>query len=153
MSATHTRKIKTCYLIITSDKGLAGALNSGVIRKAEQDMRTRSLSKEDIVILAIGRRGGEYFEARGYNVKVKIQNLGDDVSEKEISQITESIKTFKLAAAKPDEAIADERINDCLIVYQNFISTFEQQPSVRQLVPITKEMIAEMIAGITPCAR
>jgi F-type H+-transporting ATPase subunit gamma len=129
-----------CFIVVTSDKGLAGALNSGVIRKVEREITERGYNKSHLMIIAIGRRGGDYFASRGYNVISKLENLSDDISEREINAITENIVAMR---TKGD-------IVQAHIVYQNFISTFEQQPTVRQLVPITQEMIGEMIAGIRP---
>ena len=131
---------KTCFFVITSDKGLAGSLNSGVIRRVEREIGERGLSKEGVVIIAIGRRGADYFANRGYEVVERMENVSDDVSEEQVRSLTEKIIHLHSTGT----------IGSCFVVYQNFLSTFEQQPSVRQLVPITKEMIAEMIVGIRP---
>ncbi|MDR3571795.1 MAG: ATP synthase F1 subunit gamma [Candidatus Pacebacteria bacterium] len=139
-SLLQERPGKTCFLMITSDKGLAGSLNSGIIRRVEREISQRGLDKSNVVILAIGRRGGDFFANRGFDVREKYENLSDGISEADIRKVTEKI--LELHSAK--------EIGTCHVVYQNFISTFEQQPSVRQLIPITKNMIAEMIAGIRP---
>jgi F-type H+-transporting ATPase subunit gamma len=131
---------KVCFLVITSDKGLAGSLNSGVIRRIERELSERGLSKDNAVIMAIGRRGGDYFSNRGYEVAEKLENVSDEVSEQQIRELTEKIIHLHSTGT----------IGTCFIVYQNFISTFEQQPTVRQLIPITQGMITEMIAGIRP---
>jgi F-type H+-transporting ATPase subunit gamma len=131
---------KICFVVITSDKGLAGSLNSGIIRKVEREISERNLDRSGVVIIALGRRGGDYFLTRGYDVRLKLENVSDGISEPEMKSVTEKIL----------ELHASSEIGSCFVVYQNFISTFEQQPSVRQLVPITQEMIAEMIAGIRP---
>ena len=60
-SLMQEREGKTALIVITSDKGLAGSLNSGVVRKAE---REAGISKDKTVVFAIGRRGGEYFSAK-----------------------------------------------------------------------------------------
>jgi F-type H+-transporting ATPase subunit gamma len=133
----QSRTGKTAVIVITSDKGLAGALNSGVIRRLEQEMKTRGLAKEDTEIFALGRRGGEYFKSRGYIVSVDRTNIGDNVSEQEISELT------KIIILRSDIAAV-------LVGYQNFISTFEQQPTVRQIVPIQPDMMREIVAGIRP---
>ena len=133
---------RVCYVVITSDKGLAGSLNSGVIRRVEREIALQpSLSNKDkVAIIAIGRRGADYFANRGYEVLERMENVSDGVSEGQIESLTEKIIHLRSTGT----------IGTCFVVYQNFISTFEQQPSVRQLVPITQGMIAEMIAGIRP---
>ena len=131
---------KTCFVVITSDKGLAGSLNSAVIRRVEDEIRSRALPKNDIVIIAVGRRGGDYFTSRGYDVRVKHENVGDGVSESDIRMVTDNILAWHAAG----------EIGACVIAYQNFLSTFEQEAGVRQIVPITQEMITDMVKHIRP---
>ena len=131
---------KTCFVVITSDKGLAGSLNSAVIRRVEDEIRSRALPKNDVVIIAVGRRGGDYFTSRGYEVRVKHENVGDGVSESDIRMVTDKILEWHAAG----------EIGACSIAYQNFLSTFEQEAGVRQIVPITQEMITEMVKHIRP---
>ncbi len=137
---TKRQQGKTCIVLVTSDKGLAGSLNSGVIRAAEQEISKRGLDKNSVVMIAVGRRGGDYFSNRGYDVGVKHTNLSDSVSEEETRMVTDKILEWH----------ASLEIGACFIAFQNFISTFEQEPVFRQIVPITPEVIAEMVAGIRP---
>ena len=129
--------MKTALIVITSDKGLAGALNSGVVRKVESELRERNLSKENVVVYAFGRRGGEYFTSRGYTVESTHTNVSDGISESEMRDMTGAI-------------LGREDIASVLVAYQNFISTFEQHPAVRQIVPIRPEMMRKIIANIRP---
>ena len=131
---------KTCFVVITSDKGLAGSLNSAVIRRVEDEIRSRALPKNDIVIIAVGRRGGDYFISRGYDVRVKHENVGDGVSESDIRMVTDNILAWHAAGEK----------GACVIAYQNFLSTFEQEAGERQIVPVTQEMITDMVKHIRP---
>ncbi|MDO8575752.1 MAG: ATP synthase F1 subunit gamma [bacterium] len=133
----QTRIGKVCFIVVTSDKGLAGALNSGVIRKVESEMNKMNLSKDLVTIIAFGRRGGEYFASRGYNVESTHTNVSDSVSESEIADITASI-------------IVGADFTDLYVAYQNFISTFEQHPTVRQIVPIRPDTMQEIVKGIRP---
>src|SRR3989338_6120055 len=80
----QTRIGKACYLVVTSDKGLAGSLNSGVIRKVESEWTKMNLPKELIALIALGRRGGDYFSNRGYDVRAKHENMSDGVSEEQL---------------------------------------------------------------------
>ncbi len=131
---------KTCCIVITSDKGLAGSLNSGVIRGVEQEIARLHLAKDMVVIIAIGRRGGDYFASRGYEVLVKLENMTDGVSESDIRSVTNKVV----------ELHAQQSIGGCVVGYTNFISTFEQAPTVRQIVPITPEVMGAIVAGIRP---
>lgn len=128
------------FIIITSDKGLAGSLNSGVIRRAEREIARLNIAKENITIIAIGRRGGDYFASRGYTVALKRENVSDDVTEGDIRAVTDSLLEWH----------KDGKLTACVVVYTNFISTFEQEAISRQIIPITPVVISEMVAGIRP---
>ena len=131
---------KTCFIVVTSDKGLAGSLNSAVIRRTEAEVVRSNLAKKDIMMIAIGRRGGDHFTSRGYDVRESIQNVSDDVSESEMRAITDKLLEWH----------ASGEIGSVVMAYTNFISTFEQEATSRQIVPITPASIAEIIAGIRP---
>jgi F-type H+-transporting ATPase subunit gamma len=131
---------KTCFVIITSDKGLAGSLNSAVIRKAEAEILRLNLNKGNVVIIGVGRRGAEYFATRGYDVKLKFENVADGVSEEETRMITDKVLNWH----------EDGEISTCIVAYTNFVSTFEQESVIRQIVPITPEMFSLMVKNIRP---
>ncbi len=131
---------KTCFILVTSDKGLAGSLNSGVIRKLEQELIDRNLEQKDVVMIGIGRRGADFFANRGYEVRAKIENVAESISEQDIREVTNRVIEWH----------ASGEISQCVVVYQNFISTFEQHPSVRQLVPVTTASMRDMVKGIRP---
>ena len=133
---TQKRTGMTAVVIVTSDKGLAGSLNSGVIRAVERELQTRNLKKEEVHVYAYGRRGGEYFRTRGYETTITT-NVRDDIPENDVLTLTKDI-------------LANSEYTSVLVAYQNFISTFEQKPTVRQIVPITAQTIAEMVKGIRP---
>jgi len=128
---------KTAFVVITSDKGLAGSLNSGVIRKAESEIKSLGLEKKDVVVFAFGRRGGEYFASRGFDIGLHKSNVSDAVTEAQLGDITKEILTR-------------EDITRVHIAYQNFISSFEQSPSVRQIVPVRPHTMREIVMGIRP---
>lgn len=131
----HEREGRTAVIVITSDKGLAGSLNSGVIRKA--DALIKGFDKSEVVVYAFGRKGGDYFAGRGYTMGISKTNVSDDISEAELSEITNDI-------------IRREDITKVLVVYQNFISSFEQEPTVHEIVPVKPEAMKKIVEGIRP---
>lgn len=131
---------KTCVVIITSDKGLAGSLNSGVVREIERELERRNLKIGDTIMLGVGRRGADYFTSRGWDVRMKKENLSDGVGERDVLEITQQVLDLHTGG----------EISSCIVVYQNFLSTFEQKPAVRQIIPILPEVINEMVRGIRP---
>ena len=74
-SFMNEREIKRAlYVVITSDKGLAGALNSGVLKATLADIRLLGLAVADVHIVAIGRKANEFFSKRGFAVDDYFQN-------------------------------------------------------------------------------
>jgi F-type H+-transporting ATPase subunit gamma len=126
---------KHAVIVITSDKGLAGSLNSGVIKKA--DALARELGKSGVVIYAFGRKGGDYFASRGFEMGLNKTNVSDDITENELSGITSSL-------------IVRSDITKVSVVYQNFVSSFEQLPTVHEIVPVRAEAMKKIVEGIRP---
>ncbi len=139
-SGVTISRYKTAFIVVTSDKGLAGSLNSAVIRKVENEIAARGLSKEDIVMACIGRRGGDHFHNRGFDVRLRELNKRDDVSEADMREVTNLILSWHESG----------EIGTAIIAYQNFVSTFEQEPMIRQIVPITADSMRETVKGIRP---
>jgi F-type H+-transporting ATPase subunit gamma len=134
------RKGKTAFVVVTSDKGLAGSLNSAVIRAVEKEIATRTLDKKDVVMIGIGRRGADFFANRGYEMRAKHENVSDAVREEDMRTVTDNILKWH----------ADGEIGTAVIVYTNFLSTFEQEAVVRQIVPIVPKTLADLVAHIRP---
>ncbi|MBI5003471.1 ATP synthase F1 subunit gamma [Candidatus Kaiserbacteria bacterium] len=131
---------KTCFVVVTSDKGLAGSLNSSVIRRAEHEISARDLAPDQVIVIAIGRRGAEHFANRGHDVRIRKENVSDDLSESDLRAITDELLSWYAA----------KEIGSCVVVYTNFISTFEQEALARQIIPITPLAVRETVAGIRP---
>jgi F-type H+-transporting ATPase subunit gamma len=136
--------------VITSDKGLAGGLNSGVIKAALRAAHATDLSPEassdssrsidSVTIFAYGKKGEEFFSRRGYKIAAAFENKTDDVPLSVMEELSAELSKGFLAG-EYDEVIA---------VYTNFRSTFEQIPTVRKLLPLTVESISELVQDIQP---
>ncbi|MBL7045575.1 MAG: ATP synthase F1 subunit gamma [Parcubacteria group bacterium] len=131
---------KVCFLVVTSDKGLAGALNSALLREAEKRVIESGLSKDAISIISIGKKGYEYFSNRGYEVLKNYENFGDDVAIESIEEVTKQIV----------ELYKSEKIDQCIVLYTHFKSTFEQDALSRVLLPLSLEEINRVVKWITP---
>ncbi len=131
---------KVLVVVITSDKGLAGSLNSGITKRAVAALAERGVSRESTGIIAIGRKGEEFFSRRGYILEERIATMKDESSLVDFGQVVALI-TDLFTRGEYDE---------CLLVYTNFRSTFEQEPVVRTLLPLSLDGVKEMIKGITP---
>src|SRR5580704_15600390 len=136
---TEARAVKkTALVVITSDKGLAGALNSGVTKAAMRAIEGRP--QDSVTIFAYGRKGEDYFTNRNFKIAKAIENKRDDVPLSVMEELSQELSDGFLAG-NYDEVIA---------VYSNFRSTFEQIPTVRKLLPLSVESIGALVNDIRP---
>lgn len=129
---------KTALAIITSDKGLAGALNSSVIKAAERALAGRN--KESVFVYAIGRKGEEYFRRRDYVIIRAEENKSDDVS----------LALMEEFANMLSDGFRNNEFDEVVCVYSNFRSTFEQVATARVLLPLTLDALADLVRDIRP---
>ncbi len=133
------RPVKTTALVVmTSDKGLAGALNSSVIKAAALAVEGKPV--DSVRVYAYGRKGEEYFARRGYTIAKAFENKRDDVPLSVMAELSKELSS-QFAEGVVDEVVA---------VYSNFKSTFEQMPTTRHLLPLSVEGIASLVADIQP---
>ncbi len=125
---------KKLIVIVTSDKGLAGAVNSSVLKKADEVLARNS----DVSVVPIGRKAVEYKNRLGIESFGEYVNVSDSVSIEDISEIANTII----------EKFKDGSHGSVEVIYQNFLSTFEQVPTARKVLPIDAEELHLMYQGI-----
>jgi len=81
---------KTGYVVITSDRGLAGAFNSNVIRRVTQTIQSRHQSNDEFAVITIGRVARDFFVKRGMNVAQEIVGVSDQPNFSDIKDLTSS---------------------------------------------------------------
>ncbi len=135
---------KALYIVITSDKGLAGALNSGVLRAAAADIGRLSLPIENVQIIAVGRKTQDYFSSRGYKVIKYYPNNAALTSVQMREIVDQAALRFVLNGA------AIEGVDVVKVAYQNFVSTFEQRPTLRTIFPLSLAELEKVVEDIVP---
>ncbi|WP_423408475.1 F0F1 ATP synthase subunit gamma [Heyndrickxia sp. MSNUG] len=118
---------KTGYLVITSDRGLAGAYNSNVIRQVYQTIQSRHKSNDEFAIIAIGRVGRDFFQKRGMNVVLDIVGIADQPSFAEIQDIASSTVGM----------FSDGTFDELYLYYSHYISAISQEVNEKKLLPLT----------------
>lgn len=127
-----------CFIVITSDKGLAGNLNSAVLKNV--DLALESSDKESTRIVAFGRKALEHYTRRGYTIEKSYTNISDDVTLDDVRDLIEHVTTQFNTGTYGSVSVA----------YQNFVSTFEQNALVRQVLPLDPEILEIMVRDIVP---
>ena len=137
---TAVRVVRRAALVVlTSDKGLAGAVNSGVIKAAAEAV-AEGLPQGEVTIYAFGKKGEEYFAHRGYRIAETFENTADAVPLEVVDKL----------AAQLTEAFAAGMYDEVLVAYSRFQSTFEQMPTVNRLLPLSIESVSQLVKDIVP---
>lgn len=129
---------KRLLVIVTSDKGLAGSVNSAVLKQVEETIATADVSEYEAV--CIGRKAVEFCGRNGIKVIHEYTNISDGVVVSDLDSITTEVL----------EGFAGGTYNHVHVIYQNFLSTFEQEPTRRQLLPLDPAEIHYTMTGIKP---
>ncbi|MCD9186366.1 MAG: ATP synthase F1 subunit gamma [Pyrinomonadaceae bacterium] len=124
------------YLIVhvSADKGLCGGFNTN-INKVAQNFIIENQSKE-IEMIAVGRKGRDFFKRRGANITEEYVGLTNSGSANfaDASEIAKNlIKTFT----------ENENIDKVFLVYTEFKTVLSQKPIIEQLLPIPRTVTEE----------
>ena len=121
-------------ILLTSDRGLCGALNTNIIRRATQvileageQTKPDSAERRDIELITVGRKGQDFMARRGHSLLGTFTQLGDQPSYMDVVGVARVVMDSYL------QGVMDE----CWIVYPEFVNTLVQRPTVVKLLPIT----------------
>ena len=118
---------KTCFLIISSDKGLAGAYNNGLFKYFENKIKENGLKNTDFMVSTIGKRAYTYVKKMGYeNHQTEPTYVRDDVMFVDIVNLANQIIKQYL----------NREIDRLVIIYNHFINSLSQEIEERVLLPI-----------------
>jgi F-type H+-transporting ATPase subunit gamma len=118
-------------IVVTSDKGLCGGLNTNLLRLAVNEMKTWEGEGKGLLVCPIGNKGFGFMNRIGAKVKSHMVGLGDT------PHVEKLIGTVK---AMLDAYVAGE-IDAIYLSYNHFINTMRQEPRVEQLLPLTGEKL------------
>ena len=118
---------KTGYVVVTSDRGLAGPYNSSVLRHLHNTIKERHQSEDEYTVIAIGRMGYEFCKTRKIPVSRSVLGLPDQPD----------FATIKELAAETVQMYSDEVIDELVLFYNHFVSAITQEITETKLLPIS----------------
>lgn len=120
----NREKSKHTYVIITSDRGLAGSFNTNVLKKAQKEIDL--IGKEDVDLICIGKKARDHFKARNYNIISEHLEFWNELNfDHAVGYGKEIIEQF--VSGKTDHI---------QVVYNEFVSVATQQVISEQLLPL-----------------
>ena len=138
-SLLEERKVRrTILVVITSDRGLAGAFNANVIRMAERWLREHRSEPSSVV--SVGKKAALYFASHNIKPLRSFSDYGDYVSRRE----TEPLANFLI------QGFLTREWDRTIVFYTNFRTTLRQEARMIEVLPIHVKKIEETIRAITP---
>jgi F-type H+-transporting ATPase subunit gamma len=125
---------RVAYIVLSSDRGLAGAYNSAVIRAAQRELDAGLLDGQEYELVTIGRKALGYFRFRNYRVAHSYEGISDKPTYEDARQIAEQVT----------EMFVSGQVDRVILAYTEFRSLASQRVVVRRFLPLERtESIAE----------
>ncbi len=125
----HDEVKKVGYIIVSTDRGLCGALNVNTFRAAMEAIQHDRDAGREVSVCLIGTKGISFFRRLGLDIMSSTSQLGDS------PKLTDLIGTVKVML----DAYADGQLDQLKLVHAQFVNTMSQKPTVKQLLPIEAE--------------
>ena len=122
------------YIVISTDRGLCGGLNSNEFKKVSLDIKAWKEKGVSADFAVMGSKAGTFFNRFGGTVLAKKSGLGDAPS------ITDVIGPVKVML----EAFNEGKLDRLYVVYNKFVNTMKQEPTIDQLLPLPKDESKEL---------
>ena len=119
------------FIIVTSDKGLCGGLNTNLLRAVTTKLREAQAAGTAIESVAIGSKGLGFLNRIGARVVAHVTHLGDTPH---LDKLIGPVKTLL-------DAYAEGKLSAVYLCYTKFINTIKQEPIVEPLLPLAAESL------------
>jgi F-type H+-transporting ATPase subunit gamma len=120
------------FIVVTTDKGLCGGLNTNVLRALTGKLRELEAAGQRTEAVAIGNKGLGFLNRIGAKVVSQATQLGD---QPHLDKLIGPVKVLL-------DAYAEGKLSAVYLCYTRFINTMKQEPVVQQLLPLSAESMA-----------
>ena len=124
------------FIVVSTDKGLCGGLNTNVLRAVTNKMKDAQTAGLAIQAVAIGNKGFGFLNRIGANVVSHVIQLGD------APQLDKLIGPVKVML----DAFVAGKLDAVHVCYTRFINTMKQEPVIEQLLPLSADRLAQTAA-------
>ncbi|GAB4263328.1 MAG: F0F1 ATP synthase subunit gamma [Methylomicrobium sp.] len=124
-------------IVISSDRGLCGGLNSNLFRKTVAQLRQWEKDNIEVDVCTIGSKAAGFFSNLKTNLVGQVTKLGD------APHLNDIIGIIKIML----DAYAEGRIDELHVVNNEFVNTMTQRPGIQKLLPVIAEDIQEELKG------
>ena len=121
----------TGFIVVTTDKGLCGGLNTNVLRAVTTKLKDLQAAGHDTQAVAIGNKGLGFMNRVGVKVVAHVTQLGD---KPHLDKLIGPVKVLL-------DAYAQGKVKTVYLCYTKFINTMRQESVVEQLLPLTSDRL------------
>jgi F-type H+-transporting ATPase subunit gamma len=125
-----------CVVVVTADRGLCGAFNSNIIKKAAEQIAELSKTSK-VVVYTIGKIGYDFFRKRNYDM------LGHHIQFFNYLDLHDAENILKDLL----DAYNQEKVDKIHVVFNEFKSAIQQTMKVEQFLPLTLEATEEVVSA------
>jgi F-type H+-transporting ATPase subunit gamma len=132
-------------LVVSSDRGLCGAYNSSIFRRAEELFSLLRKEGKTPVLYTVGRKASTHYSFRNWDLAESWTGFSDAPQYKNAAEIAETLVAAFLAGAGDEEQESDsaEAVDELHIVYTEFKSMMSQSAEARRMAPMEIEYVGE----------
>ncbi|MEJ2174917.1 MAG: F0F1 ATP synthase subunit gamma [bacterium] len=118
-------------IVVTTDKGLCGALNTNLLRAVLAQYKDWQAEGEEIEVSCIGNKGLGFMQRLGANIVSQVVQIGDQPN---IERLIGAVKVML-------DGYQEDRFDRLMLAYNRFVNTMKQEPVIEQLIPLTGDRL------------
>jgi F-type H+-transporting ATPase subunit gamma len=133
-------------LVVSSDRGLCGAYNSGIFRRSEQLFAQLRDEGKEPVLYTVGRKAQNYYTFRNWDIAASWSGFSEQPQYENAAEIADTLVDAFMKGAGDDEDLqADDvaGVDELHIVYSEFKSMMSQNPAAHRMAPLVVEYVEE----------
>ncbi len=131
-------------LVVSSDRGLCGAYNSGAFRKAEELFSRLREDGKTPVLYTVGRKAQGYFNFRNWDISESWTGFSERPSYEDAAEVAETLVSAFMAGAGDGESSDEESgVDELHIVYTEFKSMMSQSVGAHRMAPMVVEYVED----------
>ncbi|ORB76268.1 F0F1 ATP synthase subunit gamma [Mycobacterium scrofulaceum] len=130
-------------LVVSSDRGLCGAYNSSIFRRAEELFSLLREEGKTPVVYTVGRKALNYFKFRNWDVTESWTGFSEQPSYENAAEIASTLVETFMKGAGDDESQEDQGVDELHIVYSEFKSMMSQAAAAHRIAPLVVEYVEE----------
>ncbi|OBI23990.1 F0F1 ATP synthase subunit gamma [Mycobacterium sp. E1386] len=130
-------------LVVSSDRGLCGAYNSSIFRRAEELFSLLREEGKTPVVYTVGRKALNYFKFRNWDITESWTGFSEQPSYENAAEIASTLVETFMKGAGDDESSDDQGVDELHIVYSEFKSMMSQAAVAHRIAPLVVEYVED----------